>query len=86
MMPTPTSSGAFPMFAAIHRISQRVSSFVAARVRCRAELGDSGEKQELIRTIARKGLRFVGEVRTRSRTVRLFLAHLFLSRRKDHSQ
>ena len=32
----------------------------------RKALGDSGEKQELIRTIARKGLRFVGEVRPRS--------------------
>jgi TolB-like protein/Tfp pilus assembly protein PilF len=31
----------------------------------RKALGDSGEKQELIRTIARKGLRFVGEVRPR---------------------
>jgi DNA-binding winged helix-turn-helix (wHTH) protein len=32
----------------------------------RKSLGDSDEKQELIRTIARKGVRFVGEVRTRS--------------------
>ena len=32
----------------------------------RKALSDSGKKQELIRTIARKGLRFVGEVRTRS--------------------
>ncbi len=30
----------------------------------RKALGDSGEKQKLIRTMARKGLRFVGEVRT----------------------
>jgi len=29
----------------------------------RKAIGDSGEKQELIRTIARKGLRFVGEAR-----------------------
>jgi len=35
----------------------------------RKALGDSGEKQELIRTIARKGFRFVGEVRTRVSTV-----------------
>src|SRR5947209_20550314 len=32
----------------------------------RKALGDSGEGQKLIRTIARKGLRFVGAVRTRS--------------------
>jgi adenylate cyclase len=32
----------------------------------RKAIGDSGEDQKLIRTIARKGLRFVGEVRTRS--------------------
>ena len=30
----------------------------------RKAVGDSGEDQKLIRTIARKGLRFVGEVRT----------------------
>ncbi len=29
----------------------------------RKAIGDSGQKQKLIRTIARKGLRFVGEVR-----------------------
>ena len=32
----------------------------------RKALGDSGEEQKLIRTIARKGLRFVGAVRTQS--------------------
>jgi TolB-like protein/Tfp pilus assembly protein PilF len=32
----------------------------------RKALGDSGEEQKLIRTVARKGLRFVGEVRTPS--------------------
>jgi len=32
----------------------------------RRALGDSGEAQKLIRTIARKGLRFVGDVHTRS--------------------
>ena len=32
----------------------------------RKALGDSGEHQKLIRTIPRKGLRFVGEVRTQS--------------------
>ena len=32
----------------------------------RRAVGDSGEDQKLIRTIARKGLRFVGEVRTQS--------------------
>ncbi|MFY9756444.1 MAG: transcriptional regulator, partial [Pseudolabrys sp.] len=31
----------------------------------RKALGDSGGKQKLIRTIARKGIRFVGEVHTR---------------------
>src|SRR6202012_5662180 len=32
----------------------------------RRAIGDSGEAQKLIRTIARKGLRFVGEVRAQS--------------------
>ena len=32
----------------------------------RTAVGDSGEEQKLIRTIARKGLRFVGTVRTQS--------------------
>src|SRR6202162_2317195 len=32
----------------------------------RKAVGDSGEEQKLIRTIARKGLRFVGTVRTQS--------------------
>ena len=32
----------------------------------RKAIGDSGEEQKLIRTVARKGLRFVGEVRTQS--------------------
>lgn len=32
----------------------------------RRAIGDSGEQQKLIRTIARKGLRFVGEVRQRA--------------------
>ena len=32
----------------------------------RKAVGDSGEEQKLIRTIARKGLRFVGAVRTQS--------------------
>ena len=35
----------------------------------RKAIGDSGEDQKLIRTIARKGLRFVGEVRTQSNGV-----------------
>jgi TolB-like protein len=34
----------------------------------RTAVGDRGEDQKLIRTIPRKGLRFVGTVRTRSRT------------------
>src|SRR5580700_9691103 len=32
----------------------------------RKAVGDSGEDQKLIRTVARKGLRFVGAVRTQS--------------------
>ena len=32
----------------------------------RKAVGDSGEEQRLIRTIARKGFRFVGDVRTQS--------------------
>jgi TolB-like protein len=35
----------------------------------RKAVGDSGQSQNLIRTIARKGLRFVGEVRTQARNV-----------------
>ena len=35
----------------------------------RKAVGDSGEEQKLIRTIARKGLRFVGAVRTQSNGV-----------------
>src|SRR3984885_6772918 len=35
----------------------------------RTAVGDSGEEQKFIRTIARKGLRFVGTVRTGSRDV-----------------
>ncbi|HYM01439.1 MAG TPA: winged helix-turn-helix domain-containing protein [Stellaceae bacterium] len=34
----------------------------------RKAIGDSGEEQKLIRTIARKGLRFVGDVRVESRS------------------
>src|SRR6187397_2908085 len=33
----------------------------------RKAIGDSGEDQKLIRTVSRKGLRFVGDVRTQSR-------------------
>ena len=36
----------------------------------RRALGDSGDEQRLIRTVARKGLRFVGAVEWRRRTVR----------------
>ena len=32
----------------------------------RKAIGDSGEEQKLIRTITRRGFRFVGEIRTRS--------------------
>ena len=41
-----------------------VSEFDAGQpYQCRAQgLSDSGEQQRLIRTVARKGLRFVGEV------------------------
>jgi pimeloyl-ACP methyl ester carboxylesterase/DNA-binding winged helix-turn-helix (wHTH) protein len=39
-------------------------STLASRINAaRKAIGDSGEKQHLIRTIARKGIRFVGEVR-----------------------
>jgi DNA-binding winged helix-turn-helix (wHTH) protein len=37
--------------------------FPSSRVAARKAIGDSGEKQKLIRTIARKGFRFVGDVR-----------------------
>ena len=42
-------------------LSSRISA-------ARAAIGDTGEEQRLIRTIARKGLRFVGEVREDSGT------------------
>src|ERR1700720_995929 len=39
-------------------------STLGARINAaRAAIGDSGEKQRLIRTVSRKGLRFVGAVR-----------------------
>jgi TolB-like protein/Tfp pilus assembly protein PilF len=42
-------------------------STLASRINAvRKAIGDSGEEQKLIRTIARKGLRFVGEVQSRS--------------------
>ena len=36
----------------------------------RKAIGDSGEEQRLIRTVARKGFRFVGDVREADRTDR----------------
>ncbi len=42
-------------------------STIASRINAaRKAIGDSGEDQRLIRTIARKGIRFVGAVRTRT--------------------
>jgi TolB-like protein len=43
-------------------LSSRISA-------ARSAIGDTGEEQRLIRTIARKGLRFVGEVREESGTI-----------------
>jgi TolB-like protein/Tfp pilus assembly protein PilF len=43
-------------------LSSRISA-------ARAAIGDTGEEQRLIRTIARKGLRFVGDVREESGTI-----------------
>jgi len=43
-------------------LSSRISA-------ARSAIGDTGEEQRLIRTIARKGLRFVGEVREESSTI-----------------
>jgi TolB-like protein len=42
------------------------STFTSRVSAARKAVGDSGEDQKLIRTIARKGLRFIGDVRTRS--------------------
>jgi DNA-binding winged helix-turn-helix (wHTH) protein len=43
-------------------------STLASRINAvRRAVGDSGEEQKLIRTIARKGVRFVGEVQSRAR-------------------
>jgi DNA-binding winged helix-turn-helix (wHTH) protein len=40
-------------------------STLASRINAaRKAIGDSGEEQKLIRTVARKGIRFVGEVRS----------------------
>ncbi len=47
----------------------------------RKAIGDSGEEQRLIRTIARKGMRFVGEVQTRSATAESAAPTLALSPR-----
>jgi len=42
-------------------------STIATRINAaRKAIGDSGEEQKLIRTVARKGLRFVGDVRLQS--------------------
>jgi TolB-like protein/cytochrome c-type biogenesis protein CcmH/NrfG len=41
----------------------------------RKAVGDSGERQKLIRTVARKGLRFVGEVQIDSANATLAAAH-----------
>ena len=43
-----------------HRFDSSLSSRITA---LRRAVGDGGDQQRLIRTIARKGLRFVGEVR-----------------------
>src|SRR5262249_30184019 len=40
----------------------------------RKALGDSGQGQQLIRTVARRGLRFVGDVRTQASSAVLELA------------
>jgi TolB-like protein/cytochrome c-type biogenesis protein CcmH/NrfG len=50
-------------------------STLASRINAaRTAVGDSGEEQKLIRTIARKGLRFVGTVRTQANGVEAALA------------
>src|SRR5262245_62272220 len=42
----------------------------------RRAIGDNGQQQKLIRTIARKGLRFVGDVRLDRKSTRLNSSHL----------
>ena len=53
------------LIAAVWRGRIVSESTLTSRINAaRKAIGDSGEDQKLIRTIARKGLRFVGEVRT----------------------
>ena len=55
------------LIAAVWRNRIVSDSTLTSRINAaRKAVGDSGEGQRLIRTIARKGLRFVGTVRTRS--------------------
>src|SRR5690242_2269891 len=55
------------LIAAVWRGRIVSDSTLTSRINAvRKAVGDSGEDQRLIRTIARKGLRFVGEVRTQS--------------------
>jgi TolB-like protein len=52
------------MFAAIWKGRIVSDSTLSSRINAaRAALGDTGEKQRLIRTLLRKGVRFVGDVR-----------------------
>ena len=51
------------LFAAVWQGRIVSESTLSNRVNAaRTAIGDSGERQQLIRTVARKGLRFVGEV------------------------
>jgi TolB-like protein len=53
------------LIAAVWRGRTVSDSTIASRINAaRRALGDSGQAQGLIRTVARKGLRFVGDVRT----------------------
>jgi TolB-like protein len=53
------------LFASVWRGRIVADSTLASRINAaRKAIGDSGEEQKLIRTVARKGIRFVGEVRS----------------------
>jgi TolB-like protein len=54
------------LFASVWRGRIVADSTLSSRINAaRRAVGDSGEEQKLIRTIARKGVRFVGEVQSR---------------------
>src|SRR5881394_143035 len=63
------------LFEAVWRGRTVADSTLATHINAaRKAIGDNGEEQKLIRTIARKGVRFVGDVRSRRAGHELVLA------------